>query len=125
MYQYYNPSPTGANIGDCAIRAVSKALGMDWETAFTVLTVKAFEMADLPNSNAVINAVLTERGFERGVVPNTCPTCYTVEEFADDNPKGTYVLGTGTHVVTVINGTIYDSWNSSKQIPIYFWKKEG
>jgi len=126
MYQYYNPSPVGARVGDCAVRAVAKALGMDWETGFAVLTVKAYETADLPNSNAVINAVLTERGFERGVVPNTCPACYTFEQFAADYPEGTYVLGTGTHVATVIDGILFDTWDSSKETPIYYWvKKEG
>ena len=27
----YNPSPTGRNVGDCAVRAIAKALGTDWE----------------------------------------------------------------------------------------------
>ena len=30
MYQEYNPSPVGAKVGDCAVRALSKALGVDW-----------------------------------------------------------------------------------------------
>lgn len=53
MYTMWNPSPTGAKVGDCAVRAVSKALGTDWGTAYTMLCVKGFEMADMPNSNAL------------------------------------------------------------------------
>ena len=124
MYQEYNPSPTGAKVGDCAVRAVSKALGTDWETAYTMLAMKGFEMSDMPNSNAVINAVLKDKGFERDVVPNTCPDCYTVWDFAEDHPDGTYVLGTGTHVVAVVDGVIHDSWNSSNEYPVYYWRKE-
>ena len=124
MYQEYNPSPKGAKVGDCAVRAVSKALGTDWETAYTMLALKGFEMSDMPNSNAVINALLKDKGFERDVVPNTCPDCYTVWDFAEDHPDGTYVLGTGTHVVAVVDGVIHDSWNSSNEYPVYYWRKE-
>ena len=122
-YEVWNPSPVGARVGDCAVRAVAKALDTDWETAYTMLCLKGYEMYDLPNSNTVINALLTSKGFERGIVPNTCPECYTVGEFADENPNGTYVLGTGDHVVCVKDGVINDSWDSSGEIPIYFWRR--
>lgn len=124
MFQEYNPSPAGAKVGDCAVRAVSKALGTDWETAYTMLALKGFEMSDMPNSNAVINAVLSDKGFERDIIPNTCPNCYTVWEFAEDHPEGVYVLGTGTHVVAIVDGVIHDSWNSSNEYPVYFWKRK-
>lgn len=124
MHVYYNPSPIGNKVGDCAVRAVSKALGVDWDTAYTMLAVKGFEMADLPNSNAVINALMIEKGYEREIIPNTCPVCYTVADFAADHPQGVYLLGTGTHVVTVEDGNIYDSWDSSYEIPLYYWRKK-
>lgn len=80
-------------------------------------------MYDMPNANSVINAVLRENGFRKGIVPDTCPDCYTVADFANDHPNGVFVLGTGDHVVTVSNGKIYDSWDSSNEIPIYYWYK--
>ena len=39
-------------------------------------------------------------------------------------PKGTYVIGTGTHAVCVIDGDYYDTGDSGDEIPQYFWKKE-
>lgn len=123
MFQMWNPSPIGAKVGDCAVRAVSKALDTDWGTAYTMLCVKGFELCDMPNSNAVINALLRNHGFERKVVPDSCPSCYTVQNFADDHRIGTFVLGTGDHVVCITNGTINDSWDSSNEIPIYYWEK--
>lgn len=125
MFEYWNPSPIGAKVGDCSVRAISKALGTDWQTAYTMLCLKGFEMCDMPNSNAVINALLTSKGFERHVVPNTCPDCYTVGMFADDNSNGVYVLGTGDHVVTVKDGVVNDTWDSSSEIPLFFWQKKG
>lgn len=127
MFNYWNPSPTGSRVGDCSVRAVSKALDVDWESAYTMLALKGFEMGDMPNANAVINAVLKSKGFERHTIPNTCPDCYTIGNFADENSSGTYVLGTGNHVVTIVDGIIYDSWDSSNEIPLFYWtnKKEG
>ena len=124
MFEMWNPSPIGARVGDCAVRAVSKALETDWETAYTLLCLKGFELYDMPNSNSVIDALLSEYGFERSVVPNSCPHCYTVADFAEDHPSGSYVLGTGNHVVCVTDGTINDSWDSSNEVPIYYWSKK-
>ena len=63
------------------------------------------------------------QGFFRENLPNFCPDCYAVKDFARNNPIGTYVLGTGSHVVTVINGDWYDAWDSGDEIPIYFWTR--
>lgn len=121
---HFNPSPVGRNVGDCAVRAVAKALNTDWESAYALIALNGYLMADMPSSNAVWGAVLRQNGFYRHAVPTTCPDCYTVEDFAADHPEGVYVVGTGTHVVTVQDGKIYDSWDSSKEIPQYFWSKE-
>lgn len=124
MWKEYNPNPTGRNVGDCAVRAVAMALGKDWETAYSMISANGFSMGDMPSSDAVWGAVLRQNGFYRQAIPNSCPACYTAEDFAKDNPKGTYVLGFGGHVATVVDGDIYDSWNSSKEIPIYVWFKQ-
>lgn len=124
MVRFWNPSPQGIRVGDCSVRAVSKALETDWQTAYIMLCVKGFEMSDMPNSNAVIDAVLKEHGFIRDSVPSNCKNCYTIEDFAEEFKNGTFVVGTGDHVVTIINGNIYDSWDSSKEYPLYFWRKK-
>lgn len=122
-WKYYNPSPAGRNVGDCSVRAIAKALDLDWETAYTLITMAGFQMNDMPSSNSVWGAVLRKRGFYRHIVPNACPDCYTVGQFADDHPNGIYVVGTGNHVVTVEDGTVFDSWDSRGEIPIYFWSE--
>lgn len=88
------------------------------------LYVLGLQLGDLANSDAVWTAYLRSRGFVRGVIPNTCPDCYTVADFAEENPVGTFVLGTGNHAICVINGDIYDAWDSSNEIPVFFMKKE-
>lgn len=121
MWVKYNPNPTGRLVGDCSIRAVAKALDVDWDTAFDLVSHNAKLMGDMPSSDSVWGAVLRQHGFNRVAVPNTCPDCYTVEDFCRDNPYGVFVIGFGGHVATVIDGDLYDSWNSSNLIPIYYW----
>lgn len=123
-WRYFNENPTGRNVGDCAIRAVSVALGIDWESAFSLIAEAAFNMGDMPSSNSVWGAVLRQHGFYRTAIPNTCPDCYTAEQFAKDHPHGVFVLGFGNHVATVRDGFIYDSWDSSQEIPQYFWYRK-
>ena len=124
MYVMYNPNPTGRFVEDCAIRAVSKALDIDWETAYAKLSMNGYAMGDLPNANSVWGALLRQNGFYREAIPNTCPDCYTAEDFAKEHPKGTYVLGFGKHVATIKDGNLYDSWDSSKEIPQYYWYRK-
>jgi len=119
----YNPNPAGRNVGDCAIRAVAKALDLDWETAYVLISMAGFQMNDMPSSNTVWGAVLRKHGFYRHVIPNACPDCYTVEDFADEHPHGVYVVGTGNHVVTIVDGTVFDSWDSRREIVSYFWSE--
>lgn len=123
MYQYYNPNPAGRRVGDCSVRAISKALGVDWETAYSLISAAGYNMADMPSADSVWGAVLRQYGFYREAVPNTCSDCYTAEDFCRDHPHGVFVLGFGGHVATVKDGTLYDSWDSSQEIPQYFWKE--
>ena len=124
MWQKFNNNPCNRNVGDCAVRAIAKALNVDWETAFLTLAFNAYQMCDLPSSDSVWGAVLRQSGFYRSAIPNTCPECYTAEMFCADHPQGVYVLAFGGHVATVQDGVLFDSWDSSKEIPVYFWHKE-
>lgn len=122
----YNPNPTGRNVGDCAIRAVAKALKTDWETAYVMIAENGYAMGDVPSADSVWGSVLRQNGFYRRSIPNSCPDCYTAGDFARDNPRGTFVLGFGGHCATIDNGILYDSWDSSQQIPQYVWyRREG
>lgn len=123
MWKKYNPNPTGRSVGDCAIRAVAKALGITWEEAYALIAANGFAMGDMPSSNSVWGAVLRQNGFYRAAIESDCPDCYTAENFAQDHPNGVFVLGFGNHVATVVDGVLYDSWDSSNEIPQYFWHK--
>lgn len=124
VYVEYNPNPVQRNVGDCAVRAIAVALDVDWERAYALLCVNGFAMADLPNADAVWGATLRQHGFNRYAIPNSCPNCYTAADFARDHPNGTFVLGFGGHVAVVKSGRLVDAWDSSSEIPQFYWTNE-
>ena len=123
-YIEWNPSPVSRRVGDCAVRAIAKALNMGWEAAYIALVINGLQMGDMPSSDAVSGALLRQHGFYRKAIPDTCPMCYTVEEFCEDHPHDTYVIYCGGHVVTAVDGDWYDSWDSGKECPQYVWYRK-
>lgn len=121
MFRRFNPNPVANKTGDCAIRAICAALGVDWDTAFDLIAHNAKQMGEIMESNAAWGSVLRQHGFNRAVIPNSCPDCYTAADFCRDHPRGVYVLGFSGHVATVIDGHVWDSWDSTGEIPTYYW----
>ena len=74
-------------------------------------------MGDILSSN------LKGNGFDRDMVANDCPECYTIEDFCQEYPSGTFVVGTGSHAICIVDGDYFDAWDSGNETPIYFYKK--
>ena len=123
-YVEFSNNPYNRRVGDCAVRAISKALNKSWEDAYIALCAEGLNQADMPSANNVWGSVLRKSGFKQELLPNICPDCVTVEQFADEHPEGTFVVATPNHVVTVEDGTVFDSWNSSDEVALYFYRKE-
>lgn len=121
-YVYFNPNPLGKSVGDCVVRAISKLTRQSWETVYLGIATTGYELCDMPSSNSVWAAYLKQRGYKRSVISDTCPQCYTVRDFCLDNPKGDFLVATGSHVVAVSNGDYYDAWDSGDEVPIYYWR---
>ena len=123
-YSYYSRNPRGKSVGDCTVRALSAALSQSWEDTCVGLCAAGLALGDLPNADSVWMAYLRERGFVRHWIPDECPDCYTVAQFADDHHSGVYVVSMpGNHVVAVINGILYDSWDSRRNVPTYYFER--
>ena len=124
MYVFYQPNPQLKRTDDCVIRALTKALDVDWETASIYAIVQQIRDADIYTKNYVWGNLLIRNGFSKHHLPDKCPDCYTIKDFCNDNREGMYIVGTGDHVVTVINGEYYDSFDSGDMVPIIYYRKE-
>lgn len=124
MFVELNANPYKKSVGDCVIRAISVAENKEWDDVFLDLMLKSFVMKDIPSSNSVWGSYLRDIGYSRYIIPNTCPDCYTISDFVRDNPVGTYILATGTHVVVAKDGCYMDSWDSGDETVVYYFEKE-
>ena len=122
-WEMYEPNPVRTGAIDCAVRAVAKALDVSWEEAYAMLSANGFLMGNSNCADEVWGSVLRQHGFKRYMIPDTCPDCYTVEDFCQDNPRGTFVVKSENHVATIVDSVLYDSWPSLGKTVIYYWTK--
>lgn len=102
MFVWYNENPRGNYFaGDCVIRAISIVIGDSWDDIYDELCDKGKYIGDWGNNNGVWDSYLRQRGFKRYICPNDCPYCYSIKDFANEHPKGSYIVATGTHAVAV------------------------
>ena len=96
-------------------------MNISWDSAFDILAKMAKSMGVMPSEKNAFNAVMRMNGFYRENLPNFLQEDYSVRDFAEDNPNGKYVLCTENHVVPVINGTYYDTYDSGDEYVMWFW----
>ena len=95
---------------------------MTWEDAYDMAADFGMECAALPNDNKVVDKVLTEK-FKYTAHKLSKEERCTVKEFAVANPCGTYILKVHGHVVALVDGLYYDSWDSGdKKVTMYYQK---
>lgn len=122
----YNANPRKRRTGDCTIRAICTALGMDWDDVYVGVAFTGFLAADMPSTNRVWRRFLRRLGYEMRLIDCGGRDCYTVDDFCEDHPDGTYILALEGHVVAVIDGEYWDTWDSGDEEPVYYWIiKEG
>lgn len=123
-FEYVNPNPKEKHVGDCTVRAISLATKQAWATVYLDLCIQGYVMADMPSSNAVWGQYLVDRGWTYHRLPDTCPMCYSVDDFCREHPEGTFIVATGSHVVCVKDGKYLDAWDSGEKTIHFYYEKE-
>ena len=118
----YNANPNNTHTGDCVKRAISIALGMDYNEVGKKLNAINRQIKGPGYNYFVVFSKFLRDNYNINF--KTCDDKKTVKEFAEEHPQGIYLLLTGrgrevsqghdSHLLAVVNGDIYDSWNSQK-----------
>ncbi len=127
QYVYYQPNKRDIKDehGDCVIRALTKATNKDWFTIFDELIPYARELPALPNNKVAYEKYLLDNGFKYfGISNRKGSKRPTVLGFAESHEEGTYVLNIANHMVSVVDGRYYDTWNCGWKSLYGFWEKK-
>lgn len=122
MWIKINANPGKRRVGDCVIRAISVATGRPWLAVYDELYELGRMTYDMMSSNETWGLYLYKMGFDPFLLPEACRECVTVRDFARMYPEGSYIVGTGSHAVAVVDGDWYDTWDSGDTVPKYFFE---
>ena len=123
-YTEVNPNPKEKKVGDCTVRAISLAMNQPWEDIYLDLCLEGYILSDMPSSNDVWGTYLMDKCWTYNRLQDTCPFCYTINDFCKEHDKGTFIVATGTHVVCVKDGQYLDIWDSGDKVPLFYFSKE-
>jgi len=128
----YNANPHDKNEGDCSIRALSLAYEMNYNSVKNELQSLSKETGGEFNTIDTIKAFIEKHGY-KDYYDNEKGGAFVddVEDFARKNNRGVYVVycsdktkqntSHSFHLVTIVNGTIYDTWDSSNYYVLGAW----
>lgn len=106
------------NVGDCATRAIAIATGMDYKEVYDRLGEKQKSVGKVKSArNGVTRdnykALMRELGWKWHPTMGIGQGC-TVHLRAEELPAGRLVVQVSKHVVAVIDGTIHDTYDPSR-----------
>ncbi len=114
-YHFYQPNEkdTKDEYGDCVIRALTKALDLEWLQVFDELHPISREFQIPFNCRPCYEKYLSEvKHFEyHGISNRKGVKRPTVREFAKSHKTGKYVLRVAHHLVAVVDGVYWDTWD--------------
>lgn len=121
MYIYYDADPSGSPTGDCVIRAIATITRRPWRDIHWDLAILSNQRCKMMDDNVIWHEYLKNLGFKIYAIQDPC---MRIKDFCNSHPYGEYILGTGRHVVAVIDGDYYDAWDSGNEFPVFYWRKE-
>ena len=117
-YRYYNRNPDGKHLEDCVCRAISTAMGLNYEAVDRLLTLTAFGYGCDKLCVCCYHNLLEDiLGYKR----YTCYDGETVEDIAKRHPHDKVLIRINAHLTSSVKGTIYDIWDCSQKEVDCYW----
>lgn len=118
MFIEYNANPFGVYIGDCVIRAITKATGKNYMDVMDGLIAVADKHNWEIDELRTMNVYLLSIGWEYCEI-NCSPT---VKQFAEQitDPR---IIIVNEHATCTMNGNTYDTWNCNRYKVKHVYRK--
>lgn len=124
----YNANIRSKNVGDCVKRAISLAYNKPYSEVEKDLNAKKREYgASAWNVPSIFEKVMNDYSDGELIKMTEYDKHTSVEEFAEAHSDGVYIVLCGktyneaSHMCVVMNGDVYDSWNSLNYIVIRYY----
>lgn len=117
----YNANSRNNNQGDCVARSLSLAYGLDYDETKSSLVKYAHNIGKRWNTYACFSNWMLHKGYKK-LIWLSEETAITAEQLSNIVQDGIVValvgqkFGEMSHMLTIIDGDIYDSWDSRKKI---------
>ena len=128
-YVYFQPNAKDLKdqFGDCQVRALSKALNISWVEAFdlTIPICREMQTYTIFGGTCEIGKESLRRiGFTYSGISNKKGSKRpTVDSFAKEHPTGAYIAKVAHHVVAIVDGKYYDTWDSGQKSMYWYYEK--
>lgn len=113
-FTYYNHNPKNRITGDCLVRSISFALNIPYNQV--VMDAANFQ-CDTGYDGNYSESIFIEKTYgikNQPQLKHDDNTKYTVKEFINKFPKGTYILRMPSHMTVIKDGKNYDIWDCTK-----------
>ena len=126
-FKWHNVNFKGKITGDCVVRAIALASGIDWKTE--IMREANFDI----NTGYIARSDVAKYleyigGWEKHKMPkHEDGTRYTVRELAEElkNEPCPVIVSVANHLTCVVNGQIRDLWDCGYKCVGNYWTKKG
>lgn len=138
-FRYYNANPKNRITGDCTFRAIATAMEKSWNDVVMEMAEMSCRTGYAINDEKGIKKYLEEQGWKKMKQPRKADgTKYTGKEFCEALQDGCasvdagiapslcarYVANIGGHhIVAIVNGKVWDTWDSTRKCIGNYWVK--
>ncbi len=117
-FVYYNRRPDGKRLEDCVCRAISTAIGLDYNHVNELLDKTALEHECEKLCVCCYHNLLEGKfGFHR----HTCHNGETVGDIAQTYPNDNLIIRIHEHLTCAIDGKVFDTWDCTGKTVDCFW----